>query len=152
MIADVVGHDLLPVFSFMWGTPSRHLEKRNKQSSKAPGRNLSISEPRPASTPPFLPGNVPNSNGNAAPPSTAPPTAKPYSSSPRPQSMLFAYTPPIPDIATENTLPELQPIFSFLNKHAHKTYHEGYLLKLNDLDLSEWNISCNCSKKKKGSK
>ena len=33
-----------------------------------------------------------------------------------------------------NTPAELQPIFAYLNSHANKLYHEGYFLKLNDLD------------------
>lgn len=35
---------------------------------------------------------------------------------------------------TGDTLPELQPVFSFLNNHANKLYQEGYFLKLHDLD------------------
>ena len=34
----------------------------------------------------------------------------------------------------QDTIPELQPIFSFLNSHSNKLYQEGYFLKLNDLD------------------
>lgn len=34
----------------------------------------------------------------------------------------------------EQTLQELQPIFTFLNSHANKLYQEGYFLKLNDQD------------------
>lgn len=33
---------------------------------------------------------------------------------------------------TEDTIPELQPIFSFLNSHSNKLYQEGYFLKLDD--------------------
>ncbi len=33
-----------------------------------------------------------------------------------------------------DTVPELQPIFTFLNSHGNKLYQEGYFLKLNDLD------------------
>lgn len=47
--------------------------------------------------------------------------------------MVFTYQPHIVDIA-HDTLPELQPIFSYLNAHANKVYQEGYFLKLNDLD------------------
>ncbi|OTB05573.1 hypothetical protein M426DRAFT_38230, partial [Hypoxylon sp. CI-4A] len=32
----------------------------------------------------------------------------------------------------EDTIPELQPIFTFLNSHANKLYQEGYFLKLDD--------------------
>lgn len=33
-----------------------------------------------------------------------------------------------------DTLPELQPIFTYLNSHSNKLYQEGYFLKLHDLD------------------
>ncbi|KAJ8107541.1 hypothetical protein ONZ43_g6701 [Nemania bipapillata] len=32
----------------------------------------------------------------------------------------------------QDTIPELQPIFTFLNSHANKLYQEGYFLKLDD--------------------
>ncbi|KAF2221952.1 hypothetical protein BDZ85DRAFT_200499 [Elsinoe ampelina] len=35
---------------------------------------------------------------------------------------------------TGDTIPELQPIFTFLNSHSNKLYQEGYFLKLHDLD------------------
>lgn len=35
---------------------------------------------------------------------------------------------------TNDTVPELLPIFTFLNSHSNKLYQEGYFLKLNDLD------------------
>ncbi|KAF2096658.1 hypothetical protein NA57DRAFT_14460, partial [Rhizodiscina lignyota] len=34
----------------------------------------------------------------------------------------------------QDTLPELQRIFTFLNSHSNKLYQEGYFLKLHDLD------------------
>ena len=37
------------------------------------------------------------------------------------------------DIAGD-TIPELQPIFAYLNSHSNKLYQEGYFLKLHDLD------------------
>ena len=37
------------------------------------------------------------------------------------------------DVA-QDTPPELQPIFSYLNSHSNKLYQEGYFLKLHDLD------------------
>ncbi|KAI1259810.1 hypothetical protein F5Y18DRAFT_420537 [Xylariaceae sp. FL1019] len=49
----------------------------------------------------------------------------------RPLSMLQAYNPPRMDV-NEDTIPELQPIFTFLNSHANKLYQEGYFLKLDD--------------------
>lgn len=51
----------------------------------------------------------------------------------RPASMIQAYQPPMMEIA-QDTIPELQPIFTFLNSHSNKLYQEGYFLKLNDLD------------------
>lgn len=40
--------------------------------------------------------------------------------------------------ASPDTIPELQPIFSFINNHSNKLYQEGYFLKLHDLDSREW--------------
>ena len=51
----------------------------------------------------------------------------------RPMSMVGAYQPPLMEIA-HDTIPELLPIFTFLNSHSNKLYQEGYFLKLNDLD------------------
>lgn len=45
--------------------------------------------------------------------------------------MVQAYQPPLMDV-NEDTIPELQPIFTFLNSHANKLYQEGYFLKLDD--------------------
>lgn len=50
--------------------------------------------------------------------------------------MLQTYHPPLMEVA-HDTLPELQPIFTFLNSHSNKLYQEGYFLKLNDLDSRE---------------
>ena len=33
----------------------------------------------------------------------------------------------------KDTLPELQPIYNFMNIHSAKLYNEGYFLKLADL-------------------
>lgn len=33
---------------------------------------------------------------------------------------------------SDDTIPELQPIFTFLNSHSNKLYQEGYFLKLDD--------------------
>ncbi|RHZ52010.1 hypothetical protein CDV55_102887 [Aspergillus turcosus] len=51
----------------------------------------------------------------------------------RPASTVFSHNPPLTEFS-EDTPPELQPIFTYLNNHANKLYHEGYFLKLNDLD------------------
>jgi CCR4-NOT transcriptional complex subunit CAF120 len=47
--------------------------------------------------------------------------------------MIQTYNPPLMDI-NEDTIPELQPIFTFLNSHQNKLYQEGYFLKLDDQD------------------
>ena len=52
-------------------------------------------------------------------------------SSSRPLSMIQTYHPSMMDVS-QDTLPELQPIFTFLNSHANKLYQEGYFLKLDD--------------------
>ncbi|RFU71923.1 hypothetical protein TARUN_10339, partial [Trichoderma arundinaceum] len=49
----------------------------------------------------------------------------------RPMSMIQTYQPPVMEV-NEDTIPELQPIFSLLNSHSNKLYHEGYFLKLDD--------------------
>ncbi|KAL8725002.1 MAG: hypothetical protein Q9181_006576 [Wetmoreana brouardii] len=54
-------------------------------------------------------------------------------SSSRPMSMVQTYQPPLMEIG-HDVIPELQPVFSFLNSHSNKLYQEGYFLKLNDLD------------------
>ena len=60
-------------------------------------------------------------------------------SSSRPASMIQTYQPPLMDVAP-STIPELQPIFAFLNSHSNKLYQEGYFLKLNDLDICMWKL------------
>lgn len=61
-------------------------------------------------------------------------------SSSRPLSMVMPYQPPLMDI-NEDTIPELQPIFTFLNSHANKLYQEGYFLKLDDQNTRKF-YSC----------
>jgi hypothetical protein len=55
-------------------------------------------------------------------------------SSSRPVSMIQTYQPALMDVS-QDTLPELQPIFTFLNSHANKLYQEGYFLKLDDQNI-----------------
>ncbi|KAL9129280.1 MAG: hypothetical protein Q9217_002227 [Psora testacea] len=62
-----------------------------------------------------------------------PPKTRTERASSRPMSMVQTYQPPLMEIG-QDTIPELQPIFTFLNSHANKLYQEGYFLKLNDLD------------------
>lgn len=53
------------------------------------------------------------------------------SASQRPMSMIQTYHPSLMDV-TSDTIPELQPIFTYLNSHSNKLYQEGYFLKLDD--------------------
>lgn len=50
--------------------------------------------------------------------------------------MMQTYSPATMDVGGD-TLPELQPIFQYLNSHSNKLYQEGYFLKLHDLDSRE---------------
>lgn len=52
-------------------------------------------------------------------------------------SMIQGHQPPMMEVA-QDTLPELRPIFDFLNVHQNKLYQEGFFLKLNDLDTRMW--------------
>ncbi|ORY19437.1 hypothetical protein BCR34DRAFT_582160 [Clohesyomyces aquaticus] len=51
----------------------------------------------------------------------------------RPMSMIQTYQPPVMEVG-QDTLPELQRIFQFLNSHSNKLYQEGYFLKFHDTD------------------
>ncbi|KAI1180649.1 hypothetical protein F4777DRAFT_597429 [Nemania sp. FL0916] len=75
-------------------------------------------------------------NHDSSPVTNSPITAADHNrsrsrSASRPLSMVQAYQPPRMDIS-QDTIPELQPIFTFLNSHANKLYQEGYFLKLDD--------------------
>lgn len=59
------------------------------------------------------------------------PKGRNRSNSGRPLSMVQTFQPPIMDVG-DDTIPELQPIFTFLNSHSNKLYQEGYFLKLDD--------------------
>lgn len=48
-------------------------------------------------------------------------------------SMIQTYQPPVMEVS-QDTLPELQRIFTFLNSHSNKLYQEGYFLKFHDTD------------------
>lgn len=94
--------------------------------------------PGATSTPPSQPPlqEVNSSSSPLAGPAQDSPTprrTRTERSASRPMSMVQAFQPPLKEIA-QDTIPELQPIFSFLNSHSNKLYQEGYFLKLNDLD------------------
>jgi CCR4-NOT transcriptional complex subunit CAF120 len=126
-------------FMTQWGTPSR---------SSTPDPKPQMAED-PFSSHPARPARIDTSLASAtnkaadASSSPSPTTQQRFRSdsrselrSSRPMSMLYTHQPPIMDLA-HDTLPELQPIFSFLNSHSNKLYQEGYFLKLHDLDSRE---------------
>lgn len=111
------------------------ISKHQSQSHPHPQpfRRPSTAEPfaepsaRSAQDPPAAPATVSRSEDE---PSLNDPQTRKRSSS-RPISLLQAYQPPRMDIG-EDTIPELQPIFTFLNAHGNKLFQEGYFLKLDD--------------------
>lgn len=64
--------------------------------------------------------------------SPQPPQSRTSRTTSRPMSIVQPYQPQLLEV--EDTLPELQPIFTFLNGHSKRLYTEGYFLKLNDLN------------------
>jgi hypothetical protein len=128
------------VMSFMtqWGTPSR---------SGTPDIKPQMSED-PFSGNPARPSKIDTALASAtnktfdASGSPSPTTQQRFRSDSRtergsrPMSMVYTHQPPIMDLA-HDTLPELQPIFTYLNSHSNKLYQEGYFLKLHDLDSRE---------------
>lgn len=97
--------------------------KRNSSSDPFPDHDFNNYRPV---TPPSRPDYGTPVDGS---PATSPPPRQRSTS--RPSSMVFAHQPPSMDV-TEDTIPELQPIFSYLNSHSNKLYQEGYFLKLDD--------------------
>ncbi|KAH8700601.1 PH domain protein [Talaromyces proteolyticus] len=114
------------VLSFISAFAPKHSQNTTPQDTANPvpaqsGRLSKIDKHDPA---PFRPS--PSSSGT-------PLSVSDRSSVMRPASMAFTYQAPQTDIASD-TLPELLPVFTFLNSHSNKLYQEGYFLKLNDLD------------------
>ncbi|KAL7274012.1 hypothetical protein RUND412_003114 [Rhizina undulata] len=66
-------------------------------------------------------------------PNPPPASRSTRSVSSRPRSIIQHSQPPLIDVA-QDTLPELQPIFTYLYDHSKKLYVEGYFLKLTDLN------------------
>lgn len=112
------------VLSFMseWGGNSHH--KRNASSAQTSPTPASPSAKQPHS---FASPTDYNSPG----PVTRPRQDSQPSS--RPMSMIQTYQPPVMEVS-QDTLPELQRIFTFLNSHSNKLYQEGYFLKFHDTD------------------
>ncbi|KAB8074652.1 hypothetical protein BDV29DRAFT_118859 [Aspergillus leporis] len=115
------------VLSFIsaFGGPSR--KDRPEQRHRASSASVALNKP---------PSRVDTPSTDTPSPQDTSPTGQSSTNErriSRPGSTLFSHDPPFIEIS-QDTPPELQPIFSFLNSHANKLYHEGYFLKLNDLD------------------
>ncbi|KAK8117074.1 PH domain-containing protein [Apiospora kogelbergensis] len=113
----------------------------NRTSLPAFGRFRSNSARLPSTPVPSSPSRDKHDISPLAAPVSDPPIQPPkrasvvvqqrQRSSSRPLSMVQTYQPHLMDV-TEDTIPELSPIFTFLNSHANKLYQEGYFLKLDD--------------------
>ena len=125
-------------FMTQWGTPSRSLTPDPKPQMSEDPFSSNASRPHKIDTS-FA--SAPN-KALDTPSSPSPTTQQRFRSdsrserTSRPMSMVYTHQPPIMDLA-QDTLPELQPIFTFLNSHSNKLYQEGYFLKLHDLDSRE---------------
>jgi CCR4-NOT transcriptional complex subunit CAF120 len=126
------------VLSFMsqWGG-SNHLQKQPPSTSASPGPASPVPPSPTAKQPPtgFV-QSAPafdNYTNDRASPTTANHTRSESRQSTRPMSMIQTYQPPVMEVS-QDTLPELQRIFTFLNSHSNKLYQEGYFLKFHDTD------------------
>lgn len=117
-----VQHRLIPciVLSFMsaFGGSPREIQPAAGQSERP--ENTAFPSQRPSTDKAREPGHAPKTRGERP-------------SSQRPISTIGGYQSPLMEIS-QDTIPELLPIFTFLNSHSNKLYQEGYFLKLNDLD------------------
>ncbi|KAG2168187.1 hypothetical protein JADG_007926 [Aureobasidium aubasidani] len=125
------------VMSFMsqWGAPSRSFTPEPKPQMSEDPFNSNPARPPKIDTSFASATNKVVDASNSPSPSTQQRFRSDSRSerTSRPMSMVYTYQPPIMDLA-QDTLPELQPIFTFLNSHSNKLYQEGYFLKLHDLD------------------
>ncbi|KAF7949403.1 uncharacterized protein EAE97_002912 [Botrytis byssoidea] len=113
------------------GRARSRTESYTQQGSQDTGKSSSGREPFPTSS--FqMPSHQesPSSEVRASPQ----PTRTRERASSRPTSMAQTFQPPLMDV-NQDTLPELQPIFTFLNSHSNKLYQEGYFLKLDDQNI-----------------
>ncbi|KAJ6144215.1 hypothetical protein N7470_008110 [Penicillium chermesinum] len=111
------------VLSFMsvFGPKNNDSDKEGSNSSS----NVTLAQTPPRYETPSPPSELAPTGGAATPRSDG--------KGARPASTIFSRNPPLMTHA-EDPPPELSPIFSFLNIHTNKVYHEGYFLKLNDQD------------------
>ncbi|TGO65851.1 hypothetical protein BOTNAR_0074g00240 [Botryotinia narcissicola] len=113
------------------GRARSRTESYTQQGSQDTGKSSSLREPFPTSS--FQMSShqeSPSSEVRASPQ----PTRTRERASSRPTSMAQTFLPPLMDV-NQDTLPELQPIFTFLNSHSNKLYQEGYFLKLDDQNI-----------------
>jgi CCR4-NOT transcriptional complex subunit CAF120 len=122
-------------FISAFGSPHRSQGTNSPEpgsSTPASGKHAKVEKHNPQH-------NAPPARASPGPAATAA-LASDRSNTMRPASMAFTYQPQLMDLA-QDTLPELLPIFNFLNSHSNKLYQEGYFLKLNDLDTRMWTRS-----------
>ena len=123
-----------------WGGLNQNTLQKNPPSA---GPSPGPASPTPPSPSPRQPGTPTNfaqtataleTFNNERPPSRATTRERSDSrASVRPMSMIQTYQPPVMEVG-QDTLPELQRIFTFLNSHSNKLYQEGYFLKFHDTD------------------
>lgn len=130
------------VLSFMsqWGGLPNTLHKNPPSAGPSPGSTSPAAPPSPAMRQQGASPNLTHSAtalesyNNERPPSrTAGRERSDSRASVRPMSMIQTYQPPVMEVS-QDTLPELQRIFMFLNSHSNKLYQEGYFLKFHDTD------------------
>nr|KMM70385.1 PH domain-containing protein [Coccidioides posadasii RMSCC 3488] len=126
----------LRVLSFI--SAGRRGSKNNPPSPPTPQSDSSISPVKSSSANGFqaasLPQEVPNPVSGNSPRATP---QRPNRTNARPVSTVLQQQQQqvVPSVDAENVpLPELEPIFSYLNSQSGKLYYEGYFFKLNDLD------------------
>jgi CCR4-NOT transcriptional complex subunit CAF120 len=130
------------VLSFMsqWGGSNQNTLQKNPPSAAPSPGPASPAPPSPSTKQPVTSANFAqsatalDSYNNERPPSRATQRERSDSrASVRPMSMIQTYQPPVMEVS-QDTLPELQRIFTFLNSHSNKLYQEGYFLKFHDTD------------------
>lgn len=119
------------------GRARSRTESYTKQESQETGKSQELGkEPFPTSS--FqMPSHQEYSSSEAR--DSPQPTRTRERASSRPMSMVQTFQPPLMDV-NQDTLPELQPIFTFLNSHSNKLYQEGYFLKLDDQNIRAYYV------------
>ncbi|KAJ8069650.1 hypothetical protein OCU04_000083 [Sclerotinia nivalis] len=115
------------------GRARSRTESYSKQESQESGRSSQALGKEPFPTSNFQMPSHQESPSSQARASSQPPRSRERALS-KPMSMAQTFQPPLMDV-NQDTLPELQPIFIFLNSHSNKLYQEGYFLKLDDQNI-----------------